>query len=253
MNNAENWLNHAARRALEYGFLQGQRVQLRYAGDPELPEVLWLLGQEHDCLIFAQGPREDDAARRRFSYINRDDVRMDRVLDAGPESLDMADPRNVRFLHGRVAIHALNLSGSRVAVEITGTEPKFGGVFSGPNHVLGWALRHLHSDLQEKGLLASAESLPLNPRYKEIPAPETQLIDPEADVAATLLVHAADFSKNDMARLTFPQLHTNTLGPALRTPDRVLVWGFEALCREGVTRRLLPSSYRPRIRHNRLH
>lgn len=246
-------MGHNQRRFREYGFLQGQRVVIRTKMEPDVPEVLWFLAQELDCVIFAQRPREEQTERGRFSFINAGDIEKVEILDPGPVEADLSHLSNARFVHARIAVHALNAKGNQHAIEITGTEPRFGGIFRNPNHALGWALRHVHSDMKEKGLLAPGDNLPLHPRYKDIPPRRLPpLLDAEREVSATLLIHCADFSQNQFAGITLPSVFAKEPGTAIRTTDHVLVWGFEALCQEAIEARILNPGYKSKTRRNRL-
>lgn len=251
----DNWFAYAERRVYEYGAVVGQRTRIRTKEQPEVSEVFWLLGQEHDCLILGQEPRTPEGTRRRITFLNTASVIECEALADDESTLDATglalSIENARFVQARVAIHALTPSGSRALLEITGVEPFFGGYFPSPNAAFGFALNHLHGELQDAGILPPGD-LPLRDRYWEVSSVgHTALLRPDEVPAASLLIQVAEMPQDKLAALTVPTIGERA-GKALGSVDRLRAWAYEGLCQQAANSRILPADYRPRIRYSRL-
>lgn len=249
-----------------YGALPGKRVRIVTADHPEIPEVFWLLAQENEYLVLAQEPLRRDDPRRRLTVLNVAGVVDCEVLQ-GPDpdaprlpvdqpgaALSMEEiASEVVFCPGRVSVHATTPSGSRSWIEITGAEPNFGGYFRGPNHLLAFALNHLHFDMLDMGLVRD-EPLPLNARPWEIPTRSmTAPLPLDASPVATITVMVQETRSDQLGAGTFTPVHDpDVAGPKLQSRKRLLAWGYETLCKEAVNRRLLPTGFEPRIRRKEL-
>lgn len=248
-----------------YGNLPGKRVRITTKAQPEIPEVFWLLAQENEYLVLAQEPLRNSETRRRMTVMNVGHVAECQVLHvptdeaiaagfpAGATVLDDELRQTAVFSPGRVSVHALTSSGSQAWFEITGVEPRCGGYFLGPNHVLVFALTHLHLDMRDQGLVG-VDELPLHKRPWDVPVRSAapQLPTDTLPVATlTILVH--ETWSDQLGAGTYTPVHRHdAIGPKLRPRQRFMAWGYEALCQEAVRRRLLPSDFEPRIRRSAL-
>lgn len=236
-------MGHLQRRSQEYGRLHGIRVRIKTKEAPEFSEVLYLLGQEHDCLIFAK--EQPEGHRRNLSFINTSSVAEFEVLLAPPGE------DKPRFVQARVAVHATSVSGAKAAIEITGVEPRFGGYFRSPNAALGDALANLHANLVSEGLIAG--SLPLHPRYEEVRSVGAHpLLSPDQQRIASLTVLLVDLGPKRLGAVEQVFLDDQVATRGDSTPARVRVWAYEQFCREAIQRKILSPNYRPHIRQGRI-
>lgn len=250
LEQTQRWINH-------YRDLPGRRVKIVTLYD-SVPEVFWVLGQEQDYLVLGQEPYNGEPGKRRFTVLDTRQIRSCEVLEQGPapgataiphQSEAPFDPSQLVFALGRVTVHAVTASGSRSHIEITGVEPIYGGYFLSSNHVLGFALNHLHLELQQKSLISQGD-LPFRPSWWEFPTKAITaplLVEP----AASLTIYVMETWSDQLAGVTVPALG-EAPSRAVGTPTRLKAWGYEALCREAVSRRLLPSDFKPKIRRNQL-
>jgi hypothetical protein len=130
-------------------------------------------------------------------------------------------------------------------------EPRFGGYFVSPNSAFGFALNHLHRELQDSGILPPGD-LPLRPRYWEVPSvSRTALLRPDEVPAASLVIHVAEMPMDKLVALTVPTIGERA-GKAVGSIDRLRAWAYEGLCQQAANCRILPADYKPRIRYSRL-
>ena len=153
---------------------------------------------------------------------------------------------------GRVSIHALTPSGTRSHLEINGLEPAYGGYFVSSNHVLGFALHHLHRELQSRGLVGQGD-LPLRENFWEVEVKSvTAPLPTAAKPHGTLAVYILETKGDQLAGVAVAAVG-ETPSKTLATQDRVMAWGYELLCEEAIGRRLLPGDFTPRVRRAQLH
>lgn len=247
---AERWVSH-------YMPLPGKRLKVTVGVDAA-PETFWVLGQEHHYLVGSRQPYQEDQTQRSYTLMDTRTVTNCEVTEdpftappAPHESKAQFDPNLMLFALGRVTVHALTPSGSRRHLEVTGVEPAYGGFFVSSNHVLGFALHHLHVELQNRGLVAHG-ALPLREGWTSIPVKSaTAPLPAGASAAAAVTVYALETRSDQIAGVTV----TRAAEPASKTfasEERTLAWGYEALCEEAVSRRILPSEFRPKVRRAQL-
>ncbi len=243
-----------------YHQLPGRRAQVVTFSD-EVPEVFWILGQEQGYLVCAQEPFDPDATKRRFTVLDSQHIERFNLLgvDPAPEasalphgSSALFDPTEMICALARVSVHATTPSGSRHHIELSALEPVYGGFFLTGSHVLGFALNHVHRDLQAKGLVGP-DPLPMRDGWRELPSPVDSAPLPDGQQpSATLTVYVLDTRADQLAGLTAPVTTDRASARVFGTPERVMVWGYEVLIEQAINRRILPSGFRPRIRRNLL-
>lgn len=131
-------------------------------------------------------------------------------------------------------------------------EPAYGGYFISSNHVLGFALHHLHREMQNKGLLGTGD-LPLKENFWEVEVKSvTAPLPTNHTPNGTLAIYILETKGDQLAGVAVAALGENP-SKTLATQEKVMAWGYELLCEEAVNRRLLPGDFTPRVRRAQLH
>lgn len=218
-----------SRLANFYQPLPGIKVQVRVR---DIKQTLYLLGQEGDYLIFS--PTRTSVRNKLREY----QMLLGYMLDEFERVDAKARTRGVPvFLHGRVSVHMLDLTGRRAWVEIHHLRPDFGGLFISPNHLLGLVIQDFYTRLTANDIMVSdppdlVENWSLTP-VKAV----TQHLPPDLLPVASFHIIVADNGGSTVLTAVYPEIQKEAQNRI--SHDQLMLWAYAQLCREAADRWLL--------------